>query len=575
MTEYDAKAQEEDIRYIRGKVLRKFPLLGVTMASLETYPNSRIKTACTDGKNIYYSPKFFAKLSDEEKVFVYAHEVMHVAFNHIMRSKGRQHKLWNIATDSVINQILKEEGLPLVKGGVNIAEALNKSAEEMYEKLLKEREEKRKRKEEEERKKQEQNKENQDNSQSSQDNPEQQNDNQEQENHENDNQQKEDNEQNNPEQQNDNQEQKNPENEQQKNPEDDEQNDDGDYEEENSDENSDDGKDNDTSTEEDDDGDDSAEDGEFDEDDYDDLDDENEDIGHADHQIWKQAIEEIERQQAEQEAKQAGNAGGGYGSGDAGEEGVSDGERTKGEEGEFEKGFVSNNKEERAQQIQRARQMIERSKAEATSSSGHSFGDVGEVKRGEEAVDWKKLLKNSIEKEEMRWSYRRSSAENNYMARVEELESDGQAETEVMLDVSGSVNQAMIKEFLRQLKPILKKSKLKVGCFDDRVFDFVEIKKDKDIDEFIVPGGGGTNLDKAVRAFSKSKKINKIIFTDGQAWGSDMPQEDLKGTNVLWLIYDNRNFNPCCGKVIYVDKKQFTHSSRSAYTTSSSRDYPY
>lgn len=549
MTEYDAKAQEEDISYIRRRVLRKFPLLGVTMASLETYPNSRIKTACTDGKNIYYSPKFFAKLSDEEKIFVYAHEVMHVAFNHIMRSKGRQHKLWNIATDSVINQILKEEGLPLVKGGVNIAEALNKSAEEMYEKLLKEREEKRKQKEEEERKKQEQN-----NSQTPQGSPEQQGDGQEQEenpqNQVNNNQQEENNEQNNQ-----------ADNEQTENPADEEQRDNGDSEEENSDaENSDD--ENDATSDDEEDGD------EFDEDIYDDLDDENEDIGHADHQIWKQAIEEMERQLAEQ----TGNAGGG-----SGEEGISDGERAKGNEGEFEKGFVADNKEERAQQIKRARQMIERSKADSTPSSGHSFGDVGEVKRGEEVVDWKKLLKNSIEKEETRWSYRRSSAENNYMARVEELESDGQAETEVMLDVSGSVNEKMVKEFLRQLKPILKQSKLKVGCFDEFVYDFKEIKTKDDIDNFQIMATSQwtENWDAAVRAFSRKKDVNKIIFTDGYPCPGTMPKEDLKSKNVIWIVYGNRDFHPCCGKVIYVDEKQFTHSSRSAYTTSSSRDYPY
>ena len=549
MTEYDAKAQEEDISYIRRRVLRKFPLLGVTMASLETYPNSRIKTACTDGKNIYYSPKFFAKLSDEEKIFVYAHEVMHVAFNHIMRSKGRQHKLWNIATDSVINQILKEEGLPLVKGGVNIAEALNKSAEEMYEKLLKEREEKRKQKEEEERKKQEQN-----NSQTPQGSPEQQGDGQEQEenpqNQVNNNQQEENNEQNNQ-----------ADNEQTENPADEEQRDNGDSEEENSDaENS--GEENDATSDDEEDGD------EFDEDIYDDLDDENEDIGHADHQIWKQAIEEMERQLAEQ----AGNAGGG-----SGEEGISDGERAKGNEGEFEKGFVADNKEERAQQIKRARQMIERSKADSTPSSGHSFGDVGEVKRGEEVVDWKKLLKNSIEKEEMRWSYRRSSAENNYMARVEELESDGQAETEVMLDVSGSVNEKMVKEFLRQLKPILKQSKLKVGCFDEFVYDFKEIKTKDDIDNFQIMATSQwtENWDAAVRAFSRKKEVNKIIFTDGYPCPGTMPKEDLKSKNVIWIVYGNKDFHPCCGKVIYVDEKQFTHSSRSAYTTSSSRDYPY
>ena len=461
MTEYDAKAQEEDIKYIRGKVLRKFPLLGVTMASLETYPDSKIKTACTDGKNIYYSPKFFAKLSDEEKVFVYAHEVMHVAFNHIMRSKGRHHKLWNIATDSVINQILKEEGLPLVKGGVNIEEALNKSAEEMYEKLLKEREEKRKQKEEEEKKKQEEN-----NSSTPQDNPEQQGDGQEQENpqnQENNNQQEENNEQNNQ-----------ADNEQTENPAEEEQSNNGDVEEENADDKNSGEENDDTSNDEGDNTSDNEEDGdddEFGDDIYDDLDDENEDVGHADHQIWKQAIEEMEKQLAEQSDQQMGNPGS-SGNGDSGG-GNANGERSDDGDGEFEKGFASGNKEERAQQIKRARQMIEKSKAEAT--GGKSFGSVGEVRRGEEVVDWKKLLKNSIEKEEMRWSYRRSSAENNYMARVEELESDGQAETEVMLDVSGSVDEKMVKEFLRQLKPILKKSKLKVGCFDHRVFDFVEI----------------------------------------------------------------------------------------------------
>ena len=35
-----------------------------------------------------------------------------------------------------------------------------------------------------------------------------------------------------------------------------------------------------------------------------------------------------------------------------------------------------------------------------------------------------------------------------------------------------------------------------------------------------------------------------------------MPKSDLKGTNVIWLIYDNDDFRPVCGKVIYVSKKQ-------------------
>ena len=77
---------------------------------------------------------------NEQKQFVFAHEIMHVAFNHILRSKGRNQRLWNIATDSVINQILKNEKLSMTEGGVDITEAVNHSAEEMYEKLLKKKE---------------------------------------------------------------------------------------------------------------------------------------------------------------------------------------------------------------------------------------------------------------------------------------------------------------------------------------------------------------------------------------------------------------------------------------------------
>lgn len=135
-------ADNNDIDYIRERVLRKFPLLGVTMSALNTVADDNIGTAATDGHTVYYSPKFFAPLSDDEKTFIYAHEVMHVAFNHILRSKGKKQLLWNTATDAVINQILKNEELPMVDGGVDMAEAVNKSAEEMYEKLLKEQEEK-------------------------------------------------------------------------------------------------------------------------------------------------------------------------------------------------------------------------------------------------------------------------------------------------------------------------------------------------------------------------------------------------------------------------------------------------
>lgn len=539
--------QQEDIEYIRDMVLRKFPLLGVTMASLKTVADDAVGTAATDGRTVYYSPKFFNPMSDEEKTFVYAHEVMHVAFNHIMRSKNRNQGLWNIATDAVINQILKREDLPMIDGGVDMAEAVNHSAEEMYEKLLKEQEDKKEQQQQQKQSSQQQN-----GSEGEQQSQQQSGGEGEQQ------QQAEKSQQNSQEQQNDSPQPQQSENGEQE---------DGQGQQS---------------------GEQNQNDGENSEDQGDGN--EKSRAGHDNHEIWKKAIEDAEKEQQRQQQAQKERSEGASkgildklkdffskkeaedkktpegqkeaedkksspqkGSQQAGEGGES--ERRKGEESVYEKSFSSENHREKQRQAEQVRKMLERQKNETmktkAEAGGHSFGPVGEAKA---VLDWKKLLKKSIEEEEDRWSYRRSGADNDYMARVEELEDENKSQTEVMLDVSGSVDEEMLKEFLRQLKPILKNSELKVGCFDHRLYPFQEIKNNKDIDRFQINGGGGTNIDLAVRAFSKKKEVNKIVFTDG--YSNEMPRNDLKNMNVTWLIYDNNDFRPVCGKVIYVDKRQ-------------------
>ncbi|UKI28058.1 MAG: hypothetical protein L6V91_08705 [Bacilli bacterium] len=95
-------------------------------------------TAGTDGETIYYNPEYLEGLSVEEQTFIFAHEVCHIAFNHILRSEGKNPELWNIATDGVINQFLKRDGLKMAPGVVDMAEAINYDAEQLYEKLLQE-----------------------------------------------------------------------------------------------------------------------------------------------------------------------------------------------------------------------------------------------------------------------------------------------------------------------------------------------------------------------------------------------------------------------------------------------------
>ena len=127
-----------DIDSIKRKLLIKYPTFGSVIANLEIQASKDISTAGTNGKVLLYNPKFLGGLSEKQQIFIFAHEICHVAFEHIFRSEGKDKMLWNIATDSVINAILKQDGLPMVEGGVDITEAINYDAEEMYNKLLEE-----------------------------------------------------------------------------------------------------------------------------------------------------------------------------------------------------------------------------------------------------------------------------------------------------------------------------------------------------------------------------------------------------------------------------------------------------
>ena len=131
-----------NIDSLKRKMLVKYPFFGSVVVNVKYQETKEVDTACTDGKIIYYNPEFLNSLSLEEQMFLLAHEVCHIAFNHILRSEGKDARLWNIATDAVINQFLMRDGLKMVEGGVDIAEAINYDAEQLYEKLLKEQQEK-------------------------------------------------------------------------------------------------------------------------------------------------------------------------------------------------------------------------------------------------------------------------------------------------------------------------------------------------------------------------------------------------------------------------------------------------
>jgi len=131
-----------DIKSIKRKMLIKYPFFGSIVANVNYEKSDVVPTAATDGKKIYYNESFLDSLSSDEQIFIFAHEICHIAFNHILRSDGKDPYLWNLSTDAVINAFLKKDGLKVIEGGVEIENAINYDAEELYEKMLKEQEKK-------------------------------------------------------------------------------------------------------------------------------------------------------------------------------------------------------------------------------------------------------------------------------------------------------------------------------------------------------------------------------------------------------------------------------------------------
>lgn len=448
---------------IKNKLLVKYPFFGSIIANInfietrDCIDYNGNPTLGTDADNIYIHPDFFNSLSLDEKIFVFAHEVGHIAFDHIYRSEGKDKKLWNIATDAVINAQLKQDGLTLIKGVVDIPEAINYNAEEMYNKLLE---------------------------------------------------QKNQNNQNNNSQQNSS---KNSNNE--------------DKEEK-----------------------------------------QNNDVGHDTHSMWNKSIERKKQQKESEE-----NQGKSNNASDENEEKknlfdkIFDRKNKKKEQSnevlEYqnkeenkteeqikkfsqlgEKKIYKQNEVERKQQLEELKNSLIKQSMGAgneTNSNQIKFGSVGESKP---LIDWRLVLKEAI-KLDVDWSYKNATIEEGVvMAHLEDIP---QPETEILLDTSNSIDDNLLKNFLRECKNILQSSKVKVGCFDTKFYGFQEIRDVEDIDNITFTGRGGTDFNVAVNAFS-NRVENKIIFTDGDA---KMPSKVI---DAIWIVFGGKKINPKGGKVINI-----------------------
>lgn len=133
----------------RMRLLAKQGFFGVLMMHMKFALDENCGTAATDGVRMYFCPEFLDELDDRELDFVMTHEVMHCVLRHCLRKEDRDHGVFNVACDIVVNSnIMLEHGMdiasitlkkygPSMHVAPNGEEGYKFTAEQVYDMLIK------------------------------------------------------------------------------------------------------------------------------------------------------------------------------------------------------------------------------------------------------------------------------------------------------------------------------------------------------------------------------------------------------------------------------------------------------
>lgn len=123
----------------RARLLLSQPFTANLLLRLNLVPvdDDRCPTACTDGYSVFYSIPYLLQQTEEERVFVLAHETWHCALQHLKRSLNRSGLIWNLAVDAEVNSLLLEQGFDLPAGAVIYPDWQGQNAESIYNFLIK------------------------------------------------------------------------------------------------------------------------------------------------------------------------------------------------------------------------------------------------------------------------------------------------------------------------------------------------------------------------------------------------------------------------------------------------------
>jgi predicted metal-dependent peptidase len=179
----------------------------------------------------------------------------------------------------------------------------------------------------------------------------------------------------------------------------------------------------------------------------------------------------------------------------------------------------------------------------------------------EPKMNWRELLRMQLEstiKSDYTWM--RASRKGWHMdAVMPGMNLDPMIDIAVAIDTSGSIGEAMLKDFLGEIQGIMDSFpayKIHVFCFDTEVHAPAVYTSDNldSITEYEPAGGGGTDFD-AIYNYLKAEEIEPkrlVVFTDGYPFGS---WGDEQYTDTVWILHGTTTIVPPWGQFAYYDEE--------------------
>jgi predicted metal-dependent peptidase len=175
----------------------------------------------------------------------------------------------------------------------------------------------------------------------------------------------------------------------------------------------------------------------------------------------------------------------------------------------------------------------------------------------EPKMDWRQLLRMNIQSIlKSNFSFSRPNRKSQQSGAIlPGMTNDETIDVSIAIDMSGSISDAMAKDFLSEVKGIMDEYvdfKLDLWCFDTQVYGYQQFTGDTadEIMSYECKGGGGTDFDVNFD-FMKNEGIEPkkfIMFTDGYPCGS-WGDEDY--CDSLFIVHGNETIVSPFGQTAY------------------------